>query len=375
MTLIITHIFLQQYWWIIISILAALLVLLMFVQGGQTLIFSLPSSEVQKKMIVNALGQKWEITFTTLVTFGGAFFASFPLFYATSFGGAYWVWVLILFSFIIQAVAYEYRSKPANIFGQNTFDIFLFLNGSFGPFLIGVAVATFFTGSLFHLDDMNRVKWDTPWLGLEALLNVRNLSLGIAVLFLAKVNGLLYLIYALDNDEMFKKASKKLVLNSLVFLAAFLFFVITLLFADGMAVDAEGRISVENYKFLNNFLQMPFVLILFIIGVLLVLTGIIMSILRINRYGIWITGSGTFLAVFALFLISGFNGTSFYPSLSDHQSSLTIYNSSSSLFTLKTMMYVSFVSPLIVYYIWYAWNAITDKKISEEEMTSGDHVY
>lgn len=375
MTMMISHLFLQQYWWIIISILAAMLVVLMFVQGGQTLIFSLPGSDIQKRMIVNALGQKWEITFTTLVTFGGAFFASFPLFYATSFGGAYWTWILILFSFIIQAVAYEYRSKPANIFGQNTFDILLFLNGSFGPLLIGAAVATFFTGANFHLNDMNRVKWDSPWLGLEALANLRNLSLGIAVLFLARINGLLYLIYAIDSDELFRKASKKLKMNSLIFLISFLYFIVALLLADGVSVNHEGIFSVEKYKYLHNLLAMPVVLILFIVGVVLVLYGLATSILKINRYGIWINGTGTFLTVFALFLAAGFNGTSFYPSLTDLQSSLTIYNASSSYFTLKTMMFVSFAIPGIIYYIWYAWNALTDKKISEEEIKAGDHVY
>jgi cytochrome d ubiquinol oxidase subunit II len=200
MTTMISHIFLQQYWWIIISVLAAMLVFLMFVQGGQTMIFSLPGSNTHKSMIVNAMGRKWELTFTTLVTFGGAFFASFPLFYATSFGGAYWLWTIILFSFIIQAVAYEYRSKPSNIFGQNTFDTFLYINGSFGPVLIGVAVATFFTGSQFELNDMNQVRWTNPWRGLEALFNLRNLALGFAVLFLAKTNGLLYMINAINNE-------------------------------------------------------------------------------------------------------------------------------------------------------------------------------
>ncbi len=375
MTMMISHLFLQQYWWIIISILAAMLVVLMFVQGGQTLIFSLPETDLHTRMIVHALGQKWEITFTTLVTFGGAFFASFPLFYATSFGGAYWTWILILFSFIIQAVAYEYRSKPANIFGQKTFDIFLFLNGSFGPFLIGAAVATFFTGSNFHLSDMNRVKWDSPWLGLEALFNLRNLSLGIAVLFLSRINGILYLVYAIDNDQIVRKASKKLMINSLIFITFFLFFVITLLLADGVGVNSEGVFSIQKYKYLNNLSGMPLVMIFLITGISLVLYGLISSIIKIRRYVIWITGSGTFLTVFSLFLIAGFNGTAFYPSLTDLQSSLTIYNSSSSYFTLKTMMFVSFAVPVIVYYIWYAWSALTEKKISEEEMERDDHVY
>jgi len=226
MTIMISHIFLQHYWWIIISLLASLLVFLMFVQGGQSLIFSLPGNNLQKTMIINAMGRKWEFTFTTLVTFGGAFFASFPLFYSASFGGAYWVWIAILFSFIIQAIGYEYRSKPANVLGQKTFDVFLFLNGSLGPFLIGVAVATFFTGSQFSLNEMNQVKWETPWHGLEALLNGRNLALGLAVLFLARTNGLLYLINTIDDQALVSRSVDKLIMNAIAFLVFFLFFVV-----------------------------------------------------------------------------------------------------------------------------------------------------
>ncbi|HBZ20182.1 MAG TPA: cytochrome C oxidase assembly protein, partial [Bacteroidales bacterium] len=237
MTTMISYIFLQHYWWIIISLLASLLVFLMFVQGGQSMIFSLPKNNLHKTMIVNAMGRKWEFTFTTLVTFGGAFFASFPLFYSTSFGGAYWVWIAILFSFIIQAIAYEYRSKPANLLGQKTFDIFLFLNGSLGPFLIGVAVATFFTGAQFSLNELNQVKWATPWHGLEALLNGRNLSLGLAVLFLARTNGLLYLINSVDDRVLAERSGSKLLMNSVVFLVFFLFFVVTLLVSKGFAFD------------------------------------------------------------------------------------------------------------------------------------------
>jgi cytochrome d ubiquinol oxidase subunit II len=372
----ITHIFLQQYWWIIISVLAAMLVFLMFVQGGQTMIFSLPRNNTHKSMIVNAMGRKWELTFTTLVTFGGAFFASFPLFYATSFGGAYWLWTIILFSFIIQAVAYEYRSKPSNIFGQNTFDTFLYINGSFGPVLIGVAVATFFTGSQFELNDMNQVRWTNPWRGLEALFNLRNLALGFAVLFLAKTNGLLYMINAINNEEIRTQASKKLMFNFILFLVLFLGFIISLLLSGGTAVDVTTEeISTEKYKYLHNFLQMPIVLILFLAGVVSVLAGAGIAIIRKSKKGIWFTGPGTFLAVFALFMAAGFNGTSFYPSSYDLQSSLTIYNASSSHFTLVTMMYVSFFLPVVFIYIWYAWKALDTKKITEGEMTAGGHVY
>jgi cytochrome d ubiquinol oxidase subunit II len=376
MTTIISHLFLQYYWWIIVSLLASLLVFLMFVQGGQSLIFSLPKSDIQKTMLVNALGRKWEFTFTTLVTFGGAFFASFPLFYATSFGGAYWVWIAILFSFTIQAIAYEFRSKQNNVFGKRTFDMFLFLNGSLGPFLIGVAVATFFTGSKFSLNMMNQVEWKTPWYGLEALLNIRNLALGFAVLFLARINGLLYIINTIDDEELISGSRKKLMLNSLIFLLFFLFFVISLLFSTGFAADpATGKIIIEEFKYFHNFIQMPLVLILFLAGVIGVLYGICISVLRISTKGIWFTGAGTVFAVFSLFLVAGFNGTSFYPSSYDLQSSLTIRNASSSLFTLKTMMYVSFIIPFVLAYIWYVWKAINNKKITKEEMSSDWHVY
>jgi cytochrome d ubiquinol oxidase subunit II len=327
-------------------------------------------------MIINAMGRKWEFTFTTLVTFGGAFFASFPLFYSTSFGGAYWVWIAILFSFIIQAVAYEFRSKPNNVFGQKTFDIFLFLNGSLGPFLIGVAVATFFTGSAFSLNSMKQVQWGSQWYGLEALLNIRNLALGFAVLFLARINGLLYIINTIKDEVLVGRSRKKLIMNSIIFLVFFLFFVVSLLISTGFAADPATRIiTSEKFKYLHNFIQMPVVLIIFLAGVVSVLSGIGITIIRRSAKGIWYTAAGSVLAVFSLFLVAGFNGTSFYPSSSDLQSSLTITNASSSLFTLKTMMYVSFIIPVVISYIWYAWNAINNSKITVEEMGSDDHVY
>jgi cytochrome d ubiquinol oxidase subunit II len=348
----------------------------MFVQGGQSLIYSLPQNNLQKKMIVNSLGRKWEFTFTTLVTFGGAFFASFPLFYATSFGGAYWVWIAILFSFTIQAIAYEFRSKPNNVFGQKTFDLFLFLNGSLGPFLIGVAVATFFTGAMFSLNRMNQVHWATPWYGLEALLNVRNLALGFAVLFLARINGLLYIINSVDDESLIKRSVKRLITNSIPFLIFFLYFVVSLLVSKGFAADSvTGNIIIEKFKYLHNFVEMPVVLVLFLAGVIGVLYGIGITILMKSVTGIWFSGAGTVLSVFSLFLIAGFNGTSFYPSIYDLQSSLTIRNASSSLFTLKTMMYVSFIMPFVIAYIWYAWKAINRTKITEGEMNSDGHAY
>jgi cytochrome d ubiquinol oxidase subunit II len=376
MTLEVSHIFLQHYWWIIVSLLAGLLVFLMFVQGGQSFIFTLPGSELQRSMVVNAMGRKWEFTFTTLVTFGGAFFASFPLFYATSFGGAYWVWIAILFSFIIQAVAYEYRSKPGNVFGRLTFDIFLFINGCAGPFLIGVAVATFFTGSRFSLNSMNQVQWGTHWYGLEALLNLTNLALGFAVLFLARINGLLYIINSIDDDELVRRSVKKLLQNAVPFLVFFLWFLVSVLVRPGFAADRlNGTIAMEPFKYLHNFISMPLVGILFVTGVAAVLWGLASSLFLKSRKGIWFTGSGTVLAVFSLFLSAGFNGTSFYPSVSDMQSSLTIHSASSSYFTLKTMMYVSFVIPFVLAYIWHAWKAINAERITGAELSGDDHKY
>lgn len=376
MTMMISYLFLQHYWWMIISLLAGLLVFLLFVQGGQSMIFSLPGNEASKTLIINAMGRKWEFTFTTLVTFGGAFFASFPLFYSTSFGGAYWVWIAILFSFIIQAVAYEYRSKPGNVLGKKTFDIFLLVNGVLGPFLIGTAVATFYTGSQFRIDYMNHVYWMNKWHGLEALLNGRNVVLGLAVLFLARTNGLLYLINTVDDDALMAKCRRSLIVNAVAFLAFFLFFLITLLLSDGFAISNEtGKIVMEKYKYLHNFIEVPWILILFLAGVSGVLFGIGGSIFKGSRKGIWFSGSGTILTVFSLFLIAGVSRTSFYPSSYDLGSSLTLQNASSSLFTLKTMMYVSFIIPFVAAYIWYAWRSINNKKISGEELKEEGHVY
>jgi len=372
MITLISYSFLQSYWWIIISLLGALLVFLMFVQGGQSMIFSLPANEKQKTILVNALGRKWEFTFTTLVTFGGAFFASFPLFYASSFGGAYWVWIAILFSFIIQAIAYEYRSKPANVFGRKTFDIFLYLNGALGPFLIGTEVATFFTGSQFSLDYMNHVKWANQWHGLEALLDARNVALGLAVLFLVKCNASMFIINSVSDEDLTDRSVRKLIINSVAFLVFFLFFVVSLFVSKGYAVDeVTGNVVMEKFKYLSNLIQMPVVLILFLAGV----AGLITTIFNGSRKGIWFSGAGTILTVFSLFLIAGFNGTAFYPSSFDLRSSLTIRNASSSLFTLKTMMYVSFIIPFVILYIWYAWRAISREKITEEELSEEGHVY
>jgi len=371
-----SYLALQQYWWVIISLLAGSLVFLMFVQGGQTVIYQLGKTEGERKMIVNALGRKWEFTFTTLVTFGGAFFASFPLFYATSFGGAYWVWIAILFCFIIQAVAYEFRTKPNNFLGQKTYEIFLFVNGALGTLLIGTAVGTFFTGSEFYVNEFNLSQWKTPFHGLEAVLNIQNIALGLSVLFLARVLGLLYLINSVENEQVLLRARKQLWYNAILFVIFFLFFAIRLLFIGGFAVDpSTGEVFMERNKYLHNFLEMPLVLILFLAGVLLVLWGILSSLLKDSTRGIWFSGSGTVLTVFSLFLLAGFNNTAFYPSTFDLQSSLTIQNASSSKYTLTAMSYVSLMVPFVIAYIWYAWRSINRKKITEEEMQEESHAY
>ena len=376
MYLLISHSFLQEYWWFIVSILGSILVFLMFVQGGQSFIFSLGKSEIQKTMIINSTGRKWEFTFTTLVTFGGAFFASFPLFYSTSFGGAYWVWIAILFSFIIQAIAYEFRSKPNNILGKKTYEVFLFLNGILAPLLIGIAVATFFTGSKFTINMMNMGRWETPWLGLEAVFNLRNISLGITVLFLTRLLGLMYLINSINDKVLMAEARKKMVHNIIPFLIGFLYFVITLLLAEGFAVDPDtSEVVMEKYKYFHNLVQMPLVLIMFLTGTLLFLFALYRTIAGNKHDAIWFSGTGTILIILSVFFIAGYNNTSFYPSVADLQSSLTIRNSSSSLFTLKTMMFVSFFIPIVMAYIWYAWRAISNRRIDESEMESDGHVY
>ena len=376
MTQLISHAFLQDYWWLIISLLAGLLVFLMFVQGGQSFIFSLPQTEMQRKMIVNALGRKWEFTFTTLVTFGGAFFASFPLFYATSFGGAYWVWMAILFSFIIQAVAYEYRSKPSNVYGTGVFDAFLFINGCLGPFLIGVAVATFFTGSDFSLDLFNSVTWGSGWHGLEALTNPVNLLLGLAVLFLARVLGLMYLSNSVEDAYLGGAIRKALVRNAIPFLVFFLAFTAFLLLGKGYKADGiTGNVTPVQYHYLHNLTGSPVTLILFAGGVVLVLLALWMGIVRNSLKAIWYAGFGTVPVVMALFFMAGYGETAFYPSSADLQSSLTLAKASSSQFTLKTMMYVSFIIPLVVAYIWYAWRSIDRRNITAEEMSGEDHTY
>ena len=379
-----TYILLQQYWWLIISLLGALLVFLLFVQGGQTLIYTIGKTEIERKMLVNALGRKWEYTFTTLVTFGGAFFASFPLFYSTSFGGAYWVWMAILFCFIIQAISYEYRSKPNNFLGQRTYETFLFINGLLGTILLGTAVATFFTGSQFSVEKMNLTNianpiissWETPWHGLEAALNVHNLTLGLAVFFLARVLGLLYFTNYINDEAILARAKKNLLYNAIPFLVFFLTFTVWLLLRDGFAVNPDTKeVFMQPYKYLHNLIEMPLVLITFLAGVVLVLLGIGRSLFTSCTKGIWFTGAGTILTVLSLFLIAGYNNTAYYPSTFNLQHSLTIFNSSSSKFTLSVMSIVSILIPFVATYIWFAWRAITRKKIDAEEMGTESHTY
>jgi cytochrome bd ubiquinol oxidase subunit II len=376
---------LQQYWWAIISLLGALLVFLMFVQGGQTLIYSLGRNESERRIIVNALGRKWELTFTTLVTFGGAFFASFPLFYSTSFGGAYWVWMIILFCFILQAVSYEYRSKPANIFGPLTFEIFLFINGALGTILIGVAVGTFFTGSAFSVDFNNITnvndpvisRWQSQYGGLEAAFNVQNVLLGLSVFLLTRILGILYLINNVDNDMILARAKKSLLRNTVPFLLVFLPFVVLLLISEGFAVNPDtGIVLYERFKYLHNLLAMPLVAFLFLSGIILVLLGIMKTLRTVSYFkGFWFTGAGTALFVFSLFLLAGYNNTAYYPSVFDLQSSLTISNSSSSKYTLVAMSYVSLLVPFVIAYIVYAWRALNREKVSAEEIKTNSHVY
>ncbi|MGQ1890708.1 cytochrome d ubiquinol oxidase subunit II [Thermophagus sp. OGC60D27] len=372
-----SHLALQQYWWVIISVLGGALVFLMFVQGGQTLIYQIGKTHEERTILINALGRKWEFTFTTLVTFGGAFFASFPLFYSTSFGGAYWAWMILLFAFILQAVSYEFRSRKGNVFGARTYETFLFINGLLGTFLLGVVVATFFTGSPFSLTPMNVTHWHSPLRGLELLFNLHNLSLGVALFFLARTLGLLYFRNTIDDANIEIRIQKQLWYNAIPFLILFLTFVIGLMFRDGYAVNPEnGEIFMQPHKYFLNLVEMPVVLILFLVAVGLVLTGIGLTIFRNSSGGIWYTGPGTFLAVVSLFLIAGFNNTAFYPSSVDLQSSLTIMKASSSHFTLTVMSYVSLMVPFVAAYIWFTWRAINKKKISKEELSSGEaHFY
>jgi len=379
------YIFLQQYWWFLISLLGALLVFLLFVQGGQTLLYTIGKTDLETTMLINALGRKWEFTFTTLVTFGGAFFASFPLFYSTSFGGAYWVWMVILFCFILQAVSYQFRSKKGNILGKRTYDIFLLINGFGGTVLLGTAVATFFTGSdfLVNKDNLTNLtnpvisQWTNPLYGLEAALNVHNVLLGLAVFFLSRVTASLYFINSIEDTNISIRSRKQVLINVIPFLVFFLGFVIWTLFGKGFAVNPVNQeVSLVSAKYFTNLIEMPVVLGLFLVGVVSLLFGVGKTLLKPDfRKGVWFAGAGIVATVLALFLVAGLNNTAYYPSNADLQSSLTIYNSSSSFFTLKVMSIVSLIIPFVLGYIFWVWRAINGKRIDKAEMESCDHTY
>ena len=375
---------LQHYWWFIISVLGAFLVFLLFVQGGQTLIYVIGKNDTEQSLIVNSLGRKWEFTFTTLVVFGGALFASFPLFYSTSFGGAYWLWMTILFCFVIQAVSYEYRSKPNNFLGKKTFDVFLFINGALGTFLLGVAVATFFTGANFTVNFSNIAsqqgniisQWTSPWHGLEAIADWRNVLLGLAVFFLARTLALLYFMNNIDHPEIFNRSIRQLILNSIPFVVFFVAFLAVVLTMPGQRYDSVNQlVYVEPLKFWRSFIELPLLAIILLAGVGLTLFGIAISIFRRSTKGIWYSGSGVILVVFALFMVLAYRDNCYYPSKVDFQSSLHLGNSSSSYFTLTVMSYVSTLVPFVAAYMFWAWRAINRKKLSDKELEEGGHVY
>lgn len=363
-----TYIFLQHYWWFLISLLGGLLVFLLFVQGGQSLLFQLGKTGAQRQLLLESTGKKWELTFTTLVTFGGAFFASFPLFYSTSFGGAYWVWMLILLCFVLQAVSYEYQMRKGNLLGKKTYRIFLLINGIAGPVLLGTAVGTFFNGAEFIVNKEQLSvlsmpvisQWATPWHGLEAVLNIWNVCLGIAVFFLARVLAILYFMNNIDDESIRSQSWNRLLPESIAFLLFFLAFLVHWLIADGFAVNPDTQeIFMQPYKYALNLLEMPYVTGILLVGVILVLWGIGKTYLNPSyRKGIWFSGTGTVLTVLALLLCAGWNHTAYYPSITDLQSSLTLQNSCSSPFTLKVMSYVSILIPFVLAYIFYAWRAI-----------------
>lgn len=377
-----SYIFFQNYWWFIVSLLGSLLVFLMFVQGANSLIFSLGHTAEERRLVVNSTGRKWELTFTTLVTFGGAFFASFPLFYSTSFGGAYWLWIIILFSFILQAISYEFQNKMGNIFGVTTFQWFLIINGIVGPLLLGGAVATFFDGSNFVVDKMNITNhfqpvishWANGSNGLDALLDPWNLIFGLSVMFLARVLGVFYIINNVEDDAIRTRGRRQLLLNTIPFLVLFLTFLVRTLVKEGFAVNPEtGNIYMEPYKYLTNFIDMWYLVIVLLVGVVLLLFAIVKTLLcKKYIYGIWFAGTGVVLVVLALLLNVGWNNTAYYPSNADLQSSLTLSNSCSSLFTLQTMTIVSILVPFVVAYIAYVWYLMDRKKIDKKELTENE---
>ncbi len=365
---------LQQIWWIIASVVGSLFLFLTFVQGGQTLLWQIAKDETEKSLVINSLGMKWELTFTTLVLFGGALFAAFPKFYATSFGGAYWVWILILFTFILQAVSYEYRKKEGNIYGSKVYELFLFINGSVGILLIGAAVGTFFTGSNFTLNDYNQVSWTTPYRGLEAALSLFNLSLGLFLVFNARSLGAMYLVNNVDYSGFpeFEARVRKSCLNSFIISLPFLLYVLgSLLLMQGFHVDESGNVVMLANKYLKNLLGMPMVAGMLVAGLLLVIMGVLRTSLGTSTKGIWFGGLGTVLVGLTVFFLAGFNNTPFYPSKADLASSLTIYNASSSHFTLTAMTYVAIFIPFVLAYIVWVWAAMNKRKVSVADVTGG----
>ena len=377
----ITYEFLQNYWWFLIALLGGLLVFLLFVQGGNALIFLAGKTENERQLIVNSTGRKWELTFTTLVTFGGAFFASFPLFYSTSFGGAYWVWILILITFVFQAVSYEFQNKAGNLLGKNAFRTFLTINGCLAPLLIGTAVGTFFTGSEFMVNK-NAVadigapvisRWANNWHGLEAVANPFNVEFGLMVMFLAICLGALYMINNIDDNKLATQLRKSLLICFAGFLLMLVLVIINFITMEGFAIDAEGKVFMEKGKYFHNLIQMPAVLIMFLLGAVLLVTSVVMTLMKKEfRRGIWFAAPGTVLAVMAIFMIAGYNDTSYYPSTADLQASLTLSNSSSSEFTLKTMAIVSLIIPFVVTYIAYFWRQMDKKSLTKEELETGE---
>lgn len=377
-----TYSFLQHYWWFLVSLLGALLVFLMFVQGANSMLFSLGRTEAERRLLVNSTGRKWEFTFTTLVTFGGAFFASFPLFYSTSFGGAYWVWMIILFSFVVQAVSYEFQNKLGNLLGARTFQTMLVVNGVVGPLLLGMAVATFFNGANFVVDKMNLTLFSQPvishWAnasgGLDAVADPWNVVLGLAVFFLSRVLGLLYTKNNINDEVLSLRMSRRLIVEAACFLVFFLLFLVRTLFKDGFAYNpSTGDIFVEPQKYLNNLIDMWYVALTLVVGVVLVLYGIVRTIYnKVYIFGIWFAGIGVVMVVLSLLLSAGWNNTAYYPSIANLQSSLTIANSCSSEFTLHTMAVVSLLIPFVLAYIVYAWRCIDKKKLDHDEISRGE---
>ncbi|WP_020674622.1 cytochrome d ubiquinol oxidase subunit II [Geopsychrobacter electrodiphilus] len=367
---------LQQLWWLIVSVVGGLFVFLTFVQGGQTLILTLAADANEKTLITNSLGRKWELTFTTLVLFGGAFYASFPLFYASSFGGAYWVWLAILFTFIIQAVSYEFRRKPNNFLGQKTYEIFLFINGTVGVLLIGAALGTFFTGSNFTLNAYNLVHWTHSLRGLEAAFSLFNLSFGLFLVFLARTLGALYLANNLDHDSLVRRLKKSGFNNLLCALPFLLYVLVSLILMDGYAVNpVSGVVTMEAHKYLNNLLQMPLNLVLLLSGLALVIVGVVLNRFTASVRGIWPAGLGTVLTCLAIFFLAGYNNTAFYPSKVDLASSLTIYNASSSHYTLTMMSYVALTVPFVLAYIIWVWRQMDSQKLTLKELTADKKSY